>query len=430
MPILKNDKLQSQTLVVSHVQKMIAIFTFILQLLAATRTNPVAAWSSAHPSSIRSRVIQSASLRHSSRISTQLNEGRGTATSYTWKEEQFELEVTLTVPPGTTAKDVKFKCTSNGIDLRLKGDSETILLDGSRKTRGKICVDGTFWSISDTTNTTSGEKQREIHVMIEKHFVPTSTSGGMMTYDQLTDFDWGGLYPDDEAEVIDREYKEAEELNVREYAAKLGVDIDNIDMSKVDRTMFGAGLREQQQNAEEVDVEGKKKPGTNLNITQATLDQLVKYGLAKEVVRQGDGTEYEMDAFTSDFERKQFSMLGNDISVDELRDAGVVGSPNEQSAAVGGVADELRAAVSDTVEEKKAELVTDDSDENQGAPDLSEDEEDADIDPNAKDPIDKLTVAKLKEILRNAGLKVSGNKSELKQRLRDHVQSLLEEGDS
>lgn len=252
-----------------------------------------------------------------------------------------------------------------------------------------------------------------------------------MTYDQLTDFDWGGLYPDDEAEVIDREYKEAEELNVREYAAKLGVDIDNIDMSKVDKTMFGAGLRDQQPNAEEVDVEGKKKPGTNLNITQATLDQLVKFGLAKEVVRQGDGTEYEMDAFTSDFERKQFSMLGNDISVDELRDAGVVGSPNEQSAAaVGGVADELRAAVSDTVEEKKAELVTDDSDKNQEAPDLSEDEEDADIDPNAKDPIDKLTVAKLKEILRNAGLKVSGNKSELKQRLRDHVQSLLEEGDS
>jgi hypothetical protein len=261
--------------------------------------------------------------------------------------------------------------------------------------------------------------------MIEKHFVPTSTSGGVSTYDTLTDFDWGGIYPDDEAEVISREYEVAQELDVREYAAKLGVDIDNIDMSKVDKTMFGAGLRDT--GATPVDAEGRKRPGTNLNITQATLDQLVKYGLAKEVVRQGDGTEYEMDAFSSDLERKQFSMLGKDVSVDELREAGAVGTPvDEHSTPLNAHIDEQDSAASDSVATEEAAIGDDNSADGQE----STANEDDDVDPNAKDPIDKLTVKKLKEVLRNAGLKVSGNKSELKQRLRDHVQVLLEESET
>jgi molecular chaperone DnaK (HSP70) len=43
----------------------------------------------------------------------------------------------------------------------------------------------------------------------------------------------------------------------------------------------------------------------------------------------------------------------------------------------------------------------------------------------AADPIGTLTVARLKEILRSRGLKVSGNKKELQDRLRAQVQSML-----
>ena len=87
----------------------------------------------------------SKTMPYSSRTSTILNNGVGTASTYTWNEEQFEIEVKLTVPPKTTTKDIKFKCSSQSIDLRLlncandnnnDGDGnnigEKILLDGSR----------------------------------------------------------------------------------------------------------------------------------------------------------------------------------------------------------------------------------------------------------------------------------------------------------
>jgi hypothetical protein len=43
-----------------------------------------------------------------------------------------------------------------------------------------------------------------------------------------------------------------------------------------------------------------------------------------------------------------------------------------------------------------------------------------------KDPIDNLTVAKLKDVLRKEGLKVSGTKDELKERLKTHVRLTFE----
>ena len=42
------------------------------------------------------------------------------------------------------------------------------------------------------------------------------------------------------------------------------------------------------------------------------------------------------------------------------------------------------------------------------------------------DPVDRLTVSKLKEILKKEGLKVSGNKQELQDRLKNHVDSILQ----
>jgi len=84
-------------------------------------------------------------MPHSSSPSTILKSGVGTASTYTWNEEQFEIEVKLTVPPKTTTKDIKFKCSSQSIDLRLLncadddnnvGDGnigEKILLNGTRQ---------------------------------------------------------------------------------------------------------------------------------------------------------------------------------------------------------------------------------------------------------------------------------------------------------
>jgi hypothetical protein len=47
---------------------------------------------------------------------------------------------------------------------------------------------------------------------------------------------------------------------------------------------------------------------------------------------------------------------------------------------------------------------------------------------DGSDPIDKLTVQRLKEILKSQGLKTTGNKRELQERLRVRVNELLQGG--
>jgi hypothetical protein len=86
---------------------------------------------------------------------------------------------------------------------------------------------------------------------------------------EIVDYDWGGVYPDDEGEVQERKYEEPEELNIGEYAASLGVDIDNINMSMVDKTMFTSGL----------------------DLTKSTMEEITKAGYVQEVTEQSDGTE-------------------------------------------------------------------------------------------------------------------------------------------
>ncbi|KAL7470889.1 hypothetical protein ACHAXS_011170 [Conticribra weissflogii] len=428
--------------------------------------------------------------------STKIFGGIGIASTYRWKEEQFEIEVTIPVPPGTQAKNVKFKCSSTGIDLRLAkmkndGVDETILLDGSREMRGKICVDGTFWSLADATRRRNNkeenqtrESERDITITIEKLFVPTSSIGGMQTFDSLTDFDWGGLYNDDEGEVTFRKYEEAEELDVKEYAAKLGVDIDNLDMSKVDKSMFGAGLGSagagmgdckiddvESASDEEYASGAYSGNGFHLNITQATLDQLTKVGLAKEIVQQGDGVEYELDTLNDDGDdslgknRRKFSMLGDGVNEAELLEAGIVGSPPAKtipnlwhqsipveeapgfhsSDCFGGngrlsegiLENEIveREVVSSQSKDSSEEVVNltggkNDAPSSGESPDHSSagtEKRAQPINEKVEDPIDILTVARLKEILRAQGLKVTGTKQVLRDRLRDHVTSLLQE---
>mmetsp|Transcript_30033 Transcript_30033/g.63230 ORF Transcript_30033/g.63230 Transcript_30033/m.63230 type:complete len:492 (+) Transcript_30033:160-1635(+) len=438
-----------------------------------------------------SRLQLSSPLRSSS---TKLYGGVGVASTYRWKEEQFEIEVTIPVPPGTQAKNVKFKCSSTGIDLRLAnmeidGSNDAVLLDGSRQMRGKVCVDGTFWSLADASckrrnkeENQDKEREREITITIEKLFVPTSSMGGVQTYDSLTDFDWGGLYNNDEEEVTFRKYEEAEELDVKEYAAKLGVDIDNLDMSKVDKTMFGAGLGNAgagmgDGKSDDVEIASDNEyasgadsgKGFHFNITQATLDQLTKTGLAKEIVQQGDGVEYELDSLYNDDpigqNRKKFSMLGDGVLETELRDAGLIGSPPSKSIpddwqqsipleeapsfynsdCFGGNGRASEGILEDEIVEKEivsnqrrngssgvVNLTSENTDASQSreSSDSSSKEREEQGQPmneKVEDPIDILTVARLKEILRDQGLKVTGTKQVLRNRLRDHVNSLLQE---
>lgn len=343
--------------------------------------------------------------------------GVGVADKYSWNEEQFEIEVKVVAPPGTAAKDVKFKCRSDGIDLRL-GDG-SILLDGERKVRGNICVDGTFWSIEGPV-----EKERTITVTIEKHFLPTSSSGGAQTYDSATQFDWKGLYLNDEDEVITREYDEPEVLDVREYASKLGVDIDNIDMSKVDKTMFSSKA------ASGEDESASKDGGFRFDIETETLDQLTRTGLAKEIVQQADGSEYEFK--DGSFGEAQFGFLGQDVSVDELAASGLKG--NRLQGKVPSVFSEMTVPMEEapgfqgSMEAPADGLMQNDVVEVESSSTLQEVEVEEDKSEEISmsiDPIDKLTVSSLKEILRKSGLKVSGKKQELRDRLRDYVHNQM-----
>lgn len=398
---------------------------------------------------------------------TALHGGVGVANTYSWKEEQFEIEVIIPVPPKTSAKNIKFKCSSEGIDLRLNSKEEEegkILLDGTRKMRGKICVDGSFWSIADasasSTKVDGESNSREITITIEKHFVPISTIGGQQTFDAVTDFDWGGVYPNDEEEVTHRKYDKPEELDVREYAAKMGIDIDNLDMSKVDKTMFGAGLSGGNNPLEEGEEDrdttpsgtanNEKKKGLHFDIEQATLDQLTRSGLAKEIVQQGDGTEYSLNDET------EFSMLGEDILSEELREAGIISGSRPVGSNVPDAWQESSVLVEEVPGYQKTYDVDAASDggiivgdivetevntEDDSSSDDSGDDEtvalpeselksaslDGEEKEEAVDPIDKLTVAKLKEILKAQGKKTSGTKQILRDRLRNHVSVLLQE---
>ena len=211
-------------------------------------------------------------------------------------------------------------------------------------------------------------------------------------------------------------------------------------MNKVNKTMFGAGLDtntvmdndNDDELADENDITDDK--GFHFNITQATLEQLTKVGLAKEIVQQGDGSEYELGNGGSLSEDKIFSMLGKGISDEELRSAGIVGESNipklweTQTVPVDDVAPGSDGGI---IESEIVEQEISTADEDCSFVTVNEVDDEKKVDSqimeetDADDPISSLTVARLKEILREQGLKVSGNKQELRDRLKSHVNALL-----
>jgi len=239
-------------------------------------------------------------------------------------------------------------------------------------------------------------------------------------------------------------------------------------MTKVNKTMFGAGLRDGSLLSEE-EIDNDNSDGFRFNITQTTLDQLAKAGLAKEIIQQGDGSEFEVgngDSVNIE-DRKTFSMLGKDISDDELRMAGIIGGGvrrgnnnnnipsmwdkqtipveeapgyqktfdigNSFAVADGIIESEIidhEITLSGCAEDIMPKVV---SGEEVGAKDMVSEaniektDESNDASSIPQDPIDMLTVVRLKEILREQGLKTSGSKQILRDRLRSHVNSLLQE---
>lgn len=326
---------------------------------------------------------QSSSSPKHHRFNTAIFGGTGIAKTYSWKEEQFEIELKVYVPKSTKAKDISFKILPKSVHLSL-GDE--VILDGSRQFRGMVDVDGTFWSFSD-----DNESTREVTITMEKFINPPADSF------EVVDYDWGGIYAEEEEDLVSKNYDEAETLDIRDYAASLGVDIDNINMTKVDKSMFSSGL----------------------NMTRDTLDELSKAGLVNEVTQQNDGSESINDGVP-------FQPLGKGIGRDEMDAAGINNGPEMPKAPIPFLDTDSPWSKSMPVEEARGEdnediaTISDDL-SNAEKKEMENKQKEKLMRRKNVDPIDLLTVARLKEILRADHLKVSGNKKELQDRLKAHI---------
>jgi hypothetical protein len=344
-------------------------------------------------STCQTRQHQQHKRQHHHRLAP-LQSGRGFAPTYNWTEEAFELEVTVLVPAHARAKDFAFRATTNSIQLYYK-KNDTILLDPARKLRGRVNVDGTYWVISDSTNNAKDDKEnacRQVTVTIEKLIATPKDDF------EVVDYDWKGVYVND-TEVIQRTYDKPEELDVREYAAKMGVDIDNINVSMVDKTMFNSGL----------------------NLTRSSLDELTKKGYVQEVTQQADGSEYVVNAQgeTEQIQKptQRIPFLDTDSPWHKANatppDATVVQQTRNFTRAAFANDAAVAAAAVETSKDTDATLV--DGPKAATAAVAS-----------SADPIDALTVKRLKEILKSQGLSTTGNKDELQRRLRSQVNALLQ----
>lgn len=348
-------------------------------------------------------ILPCFSFRHSSISASSLFSGVGIAKDYSWREEAFEIEVTVQVPSETRAKDIAFKARPTSIELKLRKpetkeeeEEDVLLLDPDRNLRGKVVVDGTYWVISDAEDDEGNNKGRQVTVTIEKRVQQAKDD-----FDVI-DYDWNGVYrEEEEGEVSYRKYDEPEKLDVREYAASLGVDIDNINMSMVDKSMFSSGL----------------------NLTQKSIDSLSESGHLQEVTQQGDGSEWITD---DDGEQVPFSTMGEGVSQDEVRRSM---SNNEEGEAKSRTIPFLdtdspwhKAVPVEDKEDVDTATEKQQQEKNEKKKQLKIQREN-----QALDPIATLSVARLREILRSRGMKVSGNKKELQDRLRGEVNSMMGE---
>mmetsp|Transcript_12185 Transcript_12185/g.17756 ORF Transcript_12185/g.17756 Transcript_12185/m.17756 type:complete len:177 (+) Transcript_12185:1-531(+) len=163
-------------------------------------------------------------------------------------------------------------------------------------------------------------------------------------------------------------------------------------MTMVDKEMFGSGL----------------------NMTRNTLDELTKSGYAKEVTRQGNGMEFVEGEGQK---AVPFQSLGENVGADELMDAGIQTNPYMDKNAPW-----LQTMPAEEARTGNEPLVQPEA----GGKNVKDETTREDEARKIQDPIDLLTVTKLKEVLRKEGLKVSGNKQDLQERLKSHVKLVVD----
>jgi hypothetical protein len=170
---------------------------------------------------------------------------------------------------------------------------------------------------------------------------------------------------------------------------------------------------------------------SGINTTQSSLEGLTKAGYLQEqeVTQQGDGSEWVTG---EDGEQVPFSSLGNGVSSDEIQSGASsskipfldTSSPWNKAIPVDKkeefLANATKAVEEQGVLEKDEKTSTTTKTDSKKMKELVKQRK-----MDAKDPIEALTVARLKEVLKSNGLKLAGNKKELQARLRAHVSSMM-----
>lgn len=168
------------------------------------------------------------------------------------------------------------------------------------------------------------------------------------------------------------------------------------------------------------------------------MEALTKAGYLQdqEVTQQGDGSEWVTG---EDGEQVPFSSFGDGISPKERipSDGASSGkipfldtsSPWNKAVPVDKKQEFLANATKAAVEEEQGGLEKEKTTTTTTATTQTDSQKMKELvnqrKRNAKDPIEALTVARLKEVLKSNGLKVTGNKKELQDRMRAHVNSMM-----
>ena len=178
---------------------------------------------------------------------------------------------------------------------------------------------------------------------------------------------------------------------------------------------------------------------SNLNLTQSSLEELTKAGLLTEVTQQSDGSEFIVNQETGEPERVETAVKNDNMGDGDQKQQIPfldTDSPWHKAIPINQTTtrddDDSHDEAKDAMQQKRyftrAAFANDAAQRNNQD---TNNETNDNINNKAaaaaaSDPIDLLTVKKLKEILRSQGLKVSGNKKELQDRLRQQVNSLLQ----
>lgn len=124
--------------------------------------------------------------------------------------------MTVPVPPETRKEDVLFKAAATSLKLGLVNSTE-LLLGG--KLKGRIALDGTYWSLEGFG------PERAVKLLLEKK------EGALEN-----NMDWRRVLAEEAA--TETQYQEAEKFDTREYVHQM-LGPGGVNMSLVDKEMFG-----------------------------------------------------------------------------------------------------------------------------------------------------------------------------------------------